>query len=80
MDTAVKTVKDSVKTASKRVIQKNSEATVDLHRNEIADKITSVGKSKNKKEKDEMNEMNETEEIYIPPEKRKKIINDLRLF
>ena len=24
--------------------------------------------------------MNETEEIYIPPEKRQQIINDLRLF
>ena len=28
----------------------------------------------------EMNEMEETEEIYIPLEKRKQTINDLKLF
>ena len=32
---------------------------------EVADKITLVGKSKNKEKKDESNEV---EEIYIPPE------------
>ena len=39
----------------------------------IADKITSIGKPKEKETK-------QTEEIYIPPEKRQQIINDLRLF
>ena len=48
MDTAPKTGIDAVKTASKRVVQKTAEATGDLFRNKIADKITSVGKSKNK--------------------------------
>ena len=67
MDSATKTGKDFAKTASKRIIQKTSEATGDLFGNKIADKITSVGKSTNKKEKDEMNEMNETEEVYNPP-------------
>ena len=33
-----------------------------------------------KKEKDETNIMEETQEIYIPPEKRKQIITDLKLF
>ena len=33
-------------TASKRVVQKTAEATGDLIGNEIADKITSVGKIK----------------------------------
>ena len=33
-----------------------------------------------KKEKDETNIMEETQEIYIPPEKRKQIIKDLKLF
>ena len=80
IDTATKTGKDTAKTASNRVVQKIAEATGDLIGNKIADKITSVGKSKNKKDKDEMNEMNQTEEAYIPPEKRKQIINDLRLF
>ena len=45
--------------------------------NKIADKTTSVGKSKNKEKE---NETNEPEEIIIPPEKRQQIINGLRLF
>ena len=45
--------------------------------NKIADKITSVGKSKNKEKKDGTNEV---EDIYIPPGKRQQIIDDLRLF
>ena len=80
MDTATKTGIDAAKTASKRVVQKPAEATGDLIGNKIADKITSVGKSKSKQKKDEINEMNETEEVYIPPEKRQQIINDLRVF
>ena len=80
MDSATKTSKNFTKTTSKRVIQKTSKETSDLIGNKIADKITSIGKPKNKKEKDEMNVMEETEEIYIPPEKRKQIINDLKLF
>ena len=40
--------------------------------NKIADKITSVGKSKNKQKKDESTEV---EEIYIPPEKRQQNID-----
>ena len=40
----------------------------------MADKIISLGKTKSKeKEKEE-------QEIYIPPEKRQQIIDDLRLF
>ena len=42
------------KTASKRVVQKTAEATEDLIGNKIADKITSLGKTKSKeKEKEE---------------------------
>ena len=70
MDTATKTGIDAAKTTSKRVVQKTAEATGDLIGNKIADKITSVGEPKTK----------ETEEIYIPPEKRQQIIDDLRLF
>ena len=72
MDTATKTGVDAGKTASKNVIHKTAEATGDLTGNKIADKITSVGKSKEK--------TNKTEEIYILPEKRQQIIEDLRLF
>ena len=75
MDTATKTRLDAAKTASKRVAQKAAEATGDLIGNEIADKITLVGKSKNKEKKDETNEV---EEIYTPPGKRQQIIDDLR--
>ena len=38
----------------------------------MADKITSIGKSKEKPK--------EAEEVYIPPEKRQQIIDDLKLF
>ena len=50
MDTATKTRVDVAKTASKRVVQKTAEATGDLIRNKIADKITSIGKPKEKKQ------------------------------
>ena len=77
MDTLKKTGIDAAKTAYKRVVQKTAEATGDLIGNKIANKITSVGKSNNKQKKDESNEV---EEIYIPPEMRRQIIDDLRLF
>ena len=73
MNIATKTGIDAVKTSSKRVVQKTSEATGDLIGNKIADKITSVGNTKSKKQEDER------EEIYIPSEKRQQIIDDLRL-
>ena len=76
MDTATKTWIDAAKTASKIAVQKTAEGTGDLIGNKITDKTTSLGKTKNKeKEKEE-----ETKEIYIPPEKRQLIIDDLRLF
>ena len=48
MDTATKTGIDAAKTASKRLFQKTAEATGDFIGNKIADKITSVGKTKSK--------------------------------
>ena len=68
IDTATKTGIDATKNASKRVVQKTAEATGDLIGNKIADQITSIGKPK------------EIEGIYISPEKRQQIIDDLRLF
>ena len=65
MDTATKTGMDAAKNVSKRVVQ-------DLIGNKIADKITPIGKPKEKTKK--------VEEIYIPPEKRQQIIDDLKLF
>ena len=74
MGTATKTGIDAAKTASKRVVQKTAEATGDLIGNKIANKITSLGKAKEKEK------TNKAKELYIPPEKRQKIIDDLRLF
>ena len=51
MDTATKTGIDAAKTASKRILQKTAEATRDLIGNKIADKITSIGKAKEKETK-----------------------------
>ena len=88
-DTAIKTSKDFATIAGKKIVHKSAEATGDLIGNKIADKITSMGHSKelgpavkrrSKKEKDQTNMMEETQEIYIPPEKRKQIIKDLKLF
>ena len=73
-DTATKSGIDAEKTTSKRIVQKTTEATGDLIGNKIADKITSIGNQKKKKKPKKI------EEIYIPPEKRQQIIDDLRLF
>ena len=79
MHSATKTGIDAAKTASKRVVEKTAEATEDLYGNKVADEITSAGKAKsNEKEKED--EINKRQEIYIPPEKRRQIIDDLRLF
>ena len=64
------------KIAGKRIVQKSVEATGDLIGNKTADKITSLGKLKNKEKENETNE----DEIIILPEKKQQIINDLRLF
>ena len=74
MDTATKTGIDAAKTASKREVQKTAKAIGDLIGNKIADKITSIGKPKEKEKTKEI------EEIYISPEKRQQIIDHLRLF
>ena len=79
-DSAIKTGKDFATIVGKKIVHKSAEATGDLVGNKIADKITSMGKPRSKKEKDETNIMEETQEIYIPPEKRKQIIKDLKLF
>ena len=51
LDTATKGGIDAAKGASKKVVHKTAEATGDLIWNKIADKITSVGKSKKKQTK-----------------------------
>ena len=91
LDSAKQSIADAIKTASKRAIQKTAESIGNLICNKIADKITSVSKKslvelRSKElhsgvlhsEKKEVN--NEIpKERYISPEKRQKIIDELRL-
>ena len=51
MDTAKKQGTNFTKTAGKKIVQKSVEATGDLIGNKIADKITSLGKSKKTKKR-----------------------------
>ena len=74
IDTTKKQGSEFARTAGKRIVQKSAEATGDLIGNKIADKITSLGKLKNKEKE------TSEEEIIITPEKRQQTLNDLRLF
>ena len=83
LDSAKTSTTDAIKTDSKRAIQKTAEATGDVIGNKIADKITSVSKKSTKELQN-----NETEDdaekathkkIYISPEERQYIIDELRL-
>ena len=71
MDTATKTGIAAAKNVSKIVVQKPEKTTGGLIGNKKANKITSLGKPKEK---------GKTKEIYILPEKRQQIIDDLTLF
>ena len=64
MDTATKTGIDAAKSASKREVQNTVEAIGDLIGNKIANRITSIGRLKEKEK------TKKAEENYIPPEKR----------
>ena len=81
MDTTTKNVKnlaiDAAKAVSKRDIQKALEVASDLFDNEVADKISSVGKPKKNTVGPQQN--NEIQEIYIPSEKCQQVLDDLRL-
>ena len=48
IDTTKKQGSEFAKIAGKKIVQRSAEATGDLIGNKIADKITSLGKSKNK--------------------------------
>ena len=79
-DSAKKSTTDTIKTASKRAIQKIAEATSDLIGNKITDKITSVSKkNSNNNNNNENVELTSHTKSYISPEERQQIINELRL-
>ena len=74
MDTSTKTGIRTAKATSKIAVQKTTEAIGELIGNKIADKAISIDKPK------ENEKAKKIEEIYIPPEKRQQIIDELRLF
>ena len=63
VDKAKKSATDAIKTASKRAIQKTTEATGDLARNKIANKITSFSKKSTQKSTKELPTTDEDEEL-----------------
>ena len=72
----------ALKTNSKRVIQKTSEATGDLIGNKIANRITKVSKHSQQNNSERVTYEHDQEipkERYISPEERQKIIDDMRL-
>ena len=81
VDTAKKSATDAIKTASKRAIQRTAEATGDLVGDKIADKTTNISKTSTKKLPTiyEDVELTTPKKIYISPEERQQIIDELRL-
>ena len=83
-DSAEKSTTDTIKTASKSVIQKTAETTGDLIGNKIADKITSVSKKASKELPNDETKVEDVEitthkKRYISPEESQQIIDELRL-
>ena len=80
LDSAKKSGSDLLETASKRTIQKIAEATSDLIGNKIAVKIKKVSETSPKTIKIETaSDRDIKKKKYIPPVKRKQIINGLSL-
>ena len=90
LNSAKKSTTDTIKTASKKAIWKTGEATGDLVGNKTADEITSVWKKSDANIETEAGaaspeDVNKTipkdvsKKIYISPEERQQIIDELRL-
>ena len=75
-DHAKQSTTDAFKTASKRAIQKTSEATCNLIGNKIGNKITAVWKNSETVTNDNDKEI--TREKYISPGNRQEINDDLK--
>ena len=72
LDKSIDAGKNFAKIAGKKVLTKSADG------NKIADRITKSTRNKEQKKDDRV--MEETQELIIPPEKREKIIRDLKLF
>ena len=82
LDHARQSATDTLKTASKREIQKTTEATGDLISNKIAEKVTKVSKKLTKNNSETAKNEHDKEipkERHISPKERKKIIDDLKI-
>ena len=66
-------MKDAIRTASKRAVQKTAEETVDLIGNKTADKIMSVSKKSTKELQNDETEVDKTSLKDRPKKKKKKI-------
>ena len=82
LNSAKKFTTDAIKTASKRAIQKTAEETGDLIGNKVNDEITNASKkSLSRSQNDDANSeiKKPKKKIYISPEERQQIIDELRL-
>ena len=84
LDNAKKSTTDAMKTASKRAIQKTTEATGGVIGNKIGDEITGISKKPakelpNNDEAEEDAKITTHKKRYISPEERQQIIDELRL-
>ena len=77
LDSAKKSTTDTIKTASKRAIQKTAEASGDLIGNKIADKITSVSKksNNNNNDDDDVELTTHKKDIYLQKKDSKLLMN-----
>ena len=82
LDYAKKSATDPLKTSSKIVIQKTTEATGDLIGNKIVNRIPKISQNSQQNDSEAVTNENDKEiakERYIPPEERKETIDKLRL-
>ena len=73
---------DTLKTVSKRAIQKTADLTSDLIGNKIPNKITKTSRISQQNNSEAVTKEHDKEipkERYVSPEERQKIIDDLRL-
>ena len=81
LDSAKKSRTDTIKTASKRAIQRTAESTGDFIGNKIADKRTSISKKFSVEHSKALqnDEIHVPQETYISSDKRQQIIDELRV-
>ena len=79
LDGAKKSTTDAINIASRTAIQKTAEGTGNLIGNKIADETISVSKKLQKNETDKDIKRTTPKKIYISPEERQQIIDEIKL-